>query len=270
VRPWLLGLSLLLLASACHPPRNGLAEWIPSPNHNARRPQMVVIHHTVEPTFEGSLRILQTQNSGGPVSSHYLIGQDGRLAQLVADDHRAYHAGGGSSSWGPYRDLNSLSIGIELVNNGYEPFPQAQMDALLVLLEDLTKRFNIPRTQILAHADVDPTRKQDPNGHFSWKLLAERGFGLWPDEVLPVPPEGFDPWLALSVIGYSLKDPAATLRAFHRHYRSLEDGDLDDLDRRLLFNLQTKLAPGSQPGGAGAAPGTSAAGARSDQGRGNR
>jgi N-acetylmuramoyl-L-alanine amidase len=206
---------------------------------------MVVIHHTAETSFEAALKILQTQNSGGPVSSHYLIGRDGRLAQLVSDDHRAYHAGGGT--WGPYRDLNSLSIGIELDNNGFEPFPQAQMDALLRLLEDLTRRYNIPRTQILGHADVDPIRKQDPNVAFPWKLLSERGFGLWPDEVLADPPAGFDPWMAMKVIGYSLKDPAASLRAFHLHYHSTDSGEPDDLDRRILFNLQMKQLQDPRP-----------------------
>ncbi len=237
---WALGCILLLTGSACRPPRNPLAEWEPSPNFNARRPQLVIIHHTVEPTFEGSLKVLQTQNSGGPVSSHYLIGRDGRLAQLVSDDHRAYHAGGGT--WGPYRDLNSLSIGIELVNTGFEPFPQPQMEALLKLLEDVTRRFNIPRTQVTGHADVDPVRKQDPNAYFDWKQLAERGFGLWPDEVLADPPAGFEPWLAMKVIGYSLVDPAATVRAFHRHYRGTETTELDDQDCRLLANLQAKVA----------------------------
>lgn len=230
--------ALLLMASACHPPRNSLAEWIPSPNHNARHPQMVVIHHTVEDTFEGALKVLRTQNSGGPVSSHYLIGKDGRLAQLVSDDDRAYHAGGGI--WGPYHDLNSLSIGIELVNNGFEPFPKPQIDKLLVLLDDLTRRYSIPRTQITGHADVDPARKQDPNGFFPWKQLADHGFGLWPDEVLADPPAGFDPWMALKVIGYSTKDPVATVRAFHLHYHHIESGELDDLDRRILCNLETK------------------------------
>jgi len=233
-----LGLLLLLAGWACRAPRNPLAEWHPSPNFNARRPQMVILHHTVEPTFEGSLKVLQTENSGGPVSSHYLIGMDGRLAQLVSDDHRAYHAGGGT--WGAFRDINALSIGIELVNNGYEPFPQAQIDSLIGLLEDLTRRFPIPRSQIIAHADVDPVRKQDPNGHFPWKLLAARGFGLWPDEAPPDPPEGFDPWLALRTLGYSLTDPPATVRAFHRHFCGTESVELDDQDRRILFNLQTK------------------------------
>ena len=244
-RLWAAGMALLL-ASACQAPRNALAAWEPSPNFNARRPQLVVIHHTAESTFEGALAILKTQNSGGPVSSHYLIGRDGRLAQLVSDDHRAYHAGGGS--WGPFRDLNSISIGIELDNNGYEPFAQPQIDALLILLEDLTRRFSIPRTNVMGHADVDPVRKQDPNGAFPWKLLAERGYGLWPDEVLVDPPAGFDPWLALKVIGYSLKDPAATVRAFHLHYKGTrEPAVLDDQDARILCNLQAKQLAEGRP-----------------------
>jgi N-acetyl-anhydromuramyl-L-alanine amidase AmpD len=232
------GAVLLLSGVACHPPRNSLAEWIPSPNYNARRPEMVIIHHTAEPSFDIALRTLQTRNSGGPVSAHYLIGRDGRLAQLVSDDHRAYHAGGGT--WGPYTDINSLSIGIELDNNGFEPFAQPQIDTLLVLLGDLTRRYSIPRSQIIGHADVDPIRKQDPNGFFPWRLLAERGFGLWPDEALADPPAGFDPWLAMKVLGYSLKDPAASLRAFHLHYHHTEAAEMDDLDRRILYNLQLK------------------------------
>ena len=238
-------LALLLTLTACHSPRNSMAEWIPSPNFNARRPQMVVIHHTAEPSFAVSLRILQTQNSGGPVSSHYLIGRDGRLVQLVSDDHRAYHAGGGT--WGPYRDLNSLSIGIELDNNGFEPFAEPQVATLLTLLEDLTKRFNIPRTQVLGHADVDPVRKQDPSAYFPWEQLAQRGFGLWPAEPMVEPTADFDPWLALRTIGYSMKDPAASVRAFHRHYRRMETTELDDQDRRLLFNLLARLTPEPRP-----------------------
>lgn len=230
---------LLALVTACHrAPRNDMAEWLPSPNFNARRPQMVIIHHTAERSFEGALKILQTQNSGGPVSSHYLIGRDGRLGQLVSEDHRAYHAGGGT--WGPFRDINALSIGIELDNNGFEPFDPRQIDALIKLLEDVTRRFNIPRSQVTGHADVDPIRKQDPNAFFPWKLLAERGFGLWPDEALADPPEGFDPWAALKLIGYGLKDRDATLRAFHRHYRGVAEGPLDAQDARVLYNLQTK------------------------------
>lgn len=237
---------LLLVALACRPPRNPLAEWHPSPNFNARRPQMVILHHTAEPHFEKSLKVLQTRNDGGPVSAHYLIGLDGRLAQLVSDEHRAWHAGTGS--WGPFRDLNAISIGIELDNKGAEPFPEPQVAKLVVLLKDLLARHRIHPHLVLGHADVDPVRKIDPNPRFPWKRLAEEGIGLWPDAALEDPPAGFDPWLALRRIGYPLKDPTLTLRAFHIHYRGTDAGDLDDTDRRILLNLEKKvLAPYSAP-----------------------
>ena len=234
-----LGVVLLLGACACQAPRNPLAEWLPSNNFNTRRPQLVVIHHTAEASFDRALQILRTHNASGRASSHYLIGRDGRLGQLVSEEHRAWHAGGGT--WGPYRDLNSLSIGIELDNTGLEPFPKVQIDRLLVLLEDLTRRYNLPRTRIVGHADVDPVRKEDPSAFFPWQLLAEKGFGLWPDEDPGPAPPDFEPWQALQVIGYSLKDPKATLRAFHLHYRKGAGEELDDQDRRILFNLQRKL-----------------------------
>ncbi len=237
---------LLLALAACRPPRNPLAEWLPSPNFNPRRPQLVILHHTAGNTFEGALKLLQTRNDGGPVSAHYLIGRDGRLAQLVREDQRAWHAGTGA--WGPYRDLNSLSVGIELDNNGSEPFPAAQIDALLVLLEDITRRHRIPPALVVGHADVEPVRKSDPSGLFPWQRLAERGFGLWPDPDPPDPPAGFDPDQALLRIGYSLKDRAATIRAFRLHYRGEKADQLDATDLRILHNLLAK-ANRAQSGG---------------------
>lgn len=235
-------LLLALLATACRPPTNPLAEWHPSPNFNARRPQMVILHHTAEPNFEKSLKVLKTGNSGGPVSAHYLISLDGRLAQLVSEDHRAWHAGTGR--WGAFRDLNAISIGIELDNKGTEPFPEPQIATLIRLLKDVVSRNRIHPYMILGHTDVDPTRKIDPNPLFPWARLAREGLGLWPDERLEEPPAGFDPWLALRRIGYPLQDPALTLRAFHIHYRGRDQGDLDEQDRRILFNLERKvLAP---------------------------
>ncbi len=235
----ILGATLLLTPLACRAPRNNLAEWIPSPNFNARRPQLIIIHHTAGTSFEYSLKQLKTHNDSGPVSAHYLISRNGRMAQLVSDDDRAWHAGTGT--WGPYRDINSLSIGIELDNNGSEPFPPAQMDALITLLEDITRRFHIPRTQVVGHADVEPILKADPSGYFPWKQLADRGFGLWPDEVLPEAPPGFDPVQALVLMGYNLKDKNATIRAFRLHYRGDREKVLDERDLRILFNLQGKI-----------------------------
>ena len=247
---WLLPILCLLLGACGHaPPRqtNPLAQWEPSPNFDERRPIVIVIHATEQESVARSLRTLSTRNSGGPVSAHYLVGADGALYQLVEDSRRAWHAGGGS--WGTIDDLNSASIGIELDNDGTEPFPPAQVDALLRLLDDLCTRLRIPRHAVIAHADMAPTRKRDPGSLFPWQRLAEAGFGLWPQGELRDPPAGFDPWLAMAAIGYPLNDRAAAVRAFHRHYRGRDDGedpqaafDADDL--RILHALaQQRLQP---------------------------
>lgn len=229
-------LLLLLLAACGHAPtRNPMAQWQPSPNHDARRAVVVVLHATEQGSVAQSLRTLSTRNSGGPVSAHYLIGADGRLYQLVEESRRAWHAGGGR--WGTIADLNSASIGIELDNDGAEPFPPAQIDALLRLLEDLCTRLGIPRHAVIAHADLAPTRKRDPGAQFPWRRLAEAGFGLWPDPADGEPPPGFDPWLAMEAIGWPLDDRAAAVRAYRRHYRGDEADTLDAEDLRILHSL---------------------------------
>lgn len=227
--------ALLLCACAPAPVRNPLAQWEPSPNHDARRAIVIVLHATEQDSVAQSLHTLRTANSGGPVSAHYLVGADGALYQLVEDSRRAWHAGGGS--WGTIGDLNSASIGIELDNDGTEPFPPAQVDALLRLLEDVCTRLRIPRHAVIAHADMAPTRKRDPGPRFPWRQLADAGFGLWPDPADGAPPPGFDPWLALQAIGYPLDDRAATVRAFRRHYRGDEIAVLDAEDERILHSL---------------------------------
>ncbi len=227
-----------LLAACSHAPppsRNPLATWVPSPNHEARRPILIVIHATEQRSVAESLETLRTENSGGPVSAHYLIGRDGARYQLVPDELRAWHAGGGR--WGTITDVNNVSIGIELDNDGQSEFPAAQIDSLIVLLEDLCERLYIPRTQIVAHADFAPTRKQDPGTRFPWQRLAQAGFGIWPAADAPPAPDGFDPWNALRLIGYPLDDRAATVRAFHRRFRGTDGDVLDAEDLRILASL---------------------------------
>lgn len=222
--------------------RNPLATWEPSPNHEARKPILIVIHATEQNSVQESLLTLRTANSGGPVSAHYLIGRDGQRYQLVADDQRAWHAGGGH--WGTITDVNSVSLGIELDNNGHDEFAQAQIDSLIVLLTDLCKRYDIPRTQIVAHADFAPTRKQDPGTRFPWQRLAAAGFGRWPAADAPPAAEGFDPWNALRLLGYPLSDRAATVRAFHRRYRGNDGDQLDAEDLRILSSLVSQATGG--------------------------
>jgi len=234
----LLCLGLAACASTPVSQRNPLATWEASPNYEARKPILIVIHATEQDSVQESLLTLRTANSGGPVSAHYLIGRDGQRYQLVADDQRAWHAGGGH--WGTITDVNSVSLGIELDNNGRDEFAQAQIDSLIVLLTDLCKRYDIPRTQIVAHADFAPTRKQDPGTRFPWQRLAQAGFGRWPAADAPPAAEGFDPWNALRLLGYPLSDRAATVRAFHRRYRGTADEQLDAEDLRILSSLQSQ------------------------------
>mgnify|MGYP001051417760 FL=1 len=238
-----LALVALLAACAHAPPRNPLATWVPSPNHDIRRPVLIVVHFTDQHSAQESLDTLRTKNSGGPVSSHYLVGSDGHIYQLVSDQLRAWHGGGGH--WGTITDINSASIGIELDNDGHSPFAQAQIDSLLRLLTDLTTRLHIPRTQIIGHQDFAPTRKDDPGPLFPWPQLAAAGFGLWPQGELIDPPAGFDPWMALGLVGYPLEDRAAAVRAFHNHYRGIGGDALDAQDLRILYNLAQIIERGT-------------------------
>lgn len=229
----------VLAGCASAPMRNPLAQWRPSPNHNPRSAQLIVLHQTEMKSARAALLTLRTRNAQGRVSAHYLIGSDGRLYQLVAEDARAWHAG--ASRWAGLQDLNSASIGIELDNDGESPFTDAQVAALLRLLEDVSTRLQIPRHAVVAHGDIAPTRKRDPGVLFPWQRLAQAGFGLWPRVSRAAAPTGFDPWLALRLIGYDLRDQAAAVRAFHRHYRGNEGEAWQPGDVDLLHDLQLQL-----------------------------
>jgi N-acetyl-anhydromuramyl-L-alanine amidase AmpD len=247
-KPLAVAAATLLLAACAHAPsHNPMATWVPSPNFEARRPNLIVLHATEQRSVADSLDTLRTANSGGPVSAHYLVGDDGHIYQLVDDLDRAWHAGGGH--WGTISDVNNASIGIEIDNDGEEPFTDAQIAAVIRLLGDLTARLGIPPEAVIAHADMAPTRKRDPGAHFPWQRLHEAGFGPWPEGTLAEPPAGFDPWLALRLVGYPLdRDDtpghAATVRAFHRHFRGTETDTLDAEDLRILHAL---TAPPSAP-----------------------
>lgn len=233
-------LALALAACAPMPQRAGIpTEWQASPNFNERKPNFVILHHTSDDTVEQALRSLSDPLRS--VSAHYLIARDGRIIQLVDERARAWHAG--ESKWGADTDLNSASLGIELDNNGFEPFPDAQISALLRLLADIKERYHIPSANFLGHADVAPGRKVDPSRYFPWKTLAEHGFGLWCDPPLAQPPLPFDPALELRALGYDTEDLAAAMRAFKLHFLPDEPSpELDDHGRALLYCLYRKSA----------------------------
>jgi len=214
-----------------------MARWVPSENHGPRQAILIVLHATEQDSVAESLDTLRSRNSGGRVSAHYLLGKDGDLYQLVDEERRAWHAGAGR--WGTITDVNSASIGIELDNDGVAPFPPVQVAALLRLLDDLCERLDIPRTQVIGHADMAPTRKVDPSHLFPWRTLAEAGFGSWPSDARDEPPPGFDPLLALRLLGYATDDSPAAVRAFHRHFRGIDGGvgTLDAEDARILHAL---------------------------------
>ncbi len=244
LRRVLLPLLLAVLAGCAPVPvRNPIAQWVPSPNFDQRRPVLIVLHFTDDDSAQQALQTLRTHNSGGPVSSHYLIGNNGHIYQLVDDSQRAWHAGAGR--WGTITDVNSASIGIELDNNGDSPFSQVQIDSLLRLLADLTDRLRIPRTQIIGHEDLAPGRKDDPGPLFPWQQLANAGFGLWPRVPLIDPPADFDPWAALGLIGYPLDNRTAAVRSFHHHFRGIDGDTLDAQDLRILYALARQLGAGS-------------------------
>ena len=169
------------------------------------------------------------------VSAHFLVAKDGRIYYLVDELLRAYHAG--PSSWGDDRDMNSASIGIEIDNNGKEPFAEAQLQSLTALLADLKARWKIPTANFLGHGDVAPTRRDDPSREFPWKRLAHEGFGLWCDPPYPPAPGGLDTRTLLRLFGYDVQNPEAAAAAFRRHFAPDGPPGMTEDDRARLWCL---------------------------------
>ena len=141
---------------------------------------MILLHYTGMQTGEAALQRLTAAQS--KVSAHYVVFEDGRIVQCVLEEWRAWHAG--ESSWAGETDINSCSIGIEIVNPGHEfgypDFPLRQTAAVIALCRSIiTRRGPISADRILAHSDVAPARKQDPGEKFPWGLLSESGVGHW-------------------------------------------------------------------------------------------
>lgn len=230
---------LLLALSACAPlpSDQGSMRWHASPNFDQRRPNFVILHQTSNDTLDQALATLTDPLR--KVSAHYLIGRDGAVIQLVHEGARAWHAG--ESWWGGHTDLNSASIGIELDNNGEEDFAEAQIVALLALLDELRQRYRIPAANFIGHGDIAPTRKVDPSHRFPWARLARQGFGLWCEPPSPAVPAGFDPLLGLQALGYDVAAPAAARAAFRRHFSGDDiETELSAVEQATLYCLLRK------------------------------
>ncbi|MDB5512920.1 MAG: N-acetylmuramoyl-L-alanine amidase [Enterovirga sp.] len=237
-----------------------VSRFVPSPNHGeragGRRPDMLLLHYTGMSSAEAALRRLCDPEAA--VSAHYLVGEDGSVTQLVPEDRRAWHAGAGA--WAGETDINTCSIGIEVVNPGHDgglpPYPEVQIGAVITLADAIVRDWGIPADRVLAHSDVAPSRKEDPGELFPWDRLAEAGIGLWVD----APPPDDDHLLAsggsgegvealqdaLAEFGYGIETTgvfdAATvsvLTAFQRHFRPARVDGI--LDRSTLATLQHLL-----------------------------
>jgi len=210
---------------------------LPSPNHGPRpegaRIALVVVHYTGMASARAAIARLCDPKSG--VSAHYVIGEDGEMLRLVSEERRAWHAGRGA--FAAFRDVNDVSIGIELVHPGhdfgYRPFAHAQIRALARLLEDLLARHGLPPQAVIGHSDLAPHRKRDPGEFFPWAELARAGLAFFPEDPgTPVAPDWAEALACLRRIGYAPGfdgiTPAEALRAFQRRFFPLRvDGVLD-------------------------------------------
>jgi N-acetylmuramoyl-L-alanine amidase len=240
------------------------AKVFPSPNHGERRggpPDMVLLHYTGMPS--GAEALMRLTNPVAEVSAHYFVWEDGSVLQLVPEARRAWHAG--VASWKGETDINSRSIGVEIVNPGHEggspPYPGAQVEAVAALCADVCARHAIRPERVLAHSDVAPGRKCDPGEAFPWDALHARGVGHL---VAPAPIAGGrffalgdegQPVQALQAMfglyGYGLavtgvydKMTEDVVRAFQRHFRRARvDGVADASTITTLRDLIAGVTP---------------------------
>ena len=214
----------------------------PSPNFDERTMavSILVLHYTGMPDAAGA--IARLSDPAAKVSCHYLVAEDGQIVRMVAEDKRAWHAG--KSHWRGVDNLNSCSIGIEIVNQGHEigyrPFPEAQIDALIPLVADIVGRYGITRGNVVGHSDIAPARKQDPGELFPWYRLAKLRLALPRPTKKLMDPHWSDAGflLALERFGYDVTNPLAAVVAFQRRFRpELIDGTIDGECRAILLAL---------------------------------
>ena len=211
--------------------------FIGTTNFNLRKPNFVIIHHTAQNSCDETLKTFTAVKSR--VSAHYVICKDGTVHHMLNDYLRAWQAG--ISKWGNATDINSISIGIEIDNNGFEPFTEPQINSLLQLLDRLKRAYSVPTANFIGHADIAPGRKVDPNKYFPWQELAENGFGFWYDTTGVQVPVDFNPIQALRIIGYDIKKPEAAIQSFKIHFEQDDSTKvINEDDKKILFDLENK------------------------------
>lgn len=237
---------------------------LPSPNFNARKTpvRFVVLHYTGMETGQAAIDRLRDPEAG--VSAHYVVEEDGSLLRLVPEDKRAWHAGVGE--WCGETDMNSASIGIEIVNGGHDfglpDYPDVQIAAVIELVRDIIGRRGLPPSAVIGHSDLAPGRKQDPGEKFPWRKLADAGVSIWPEEVKRGRGEAFlrpghvagtvaDLQGELNDIGYALgtwrhydEQLTTVVEAFQRRFRPDGVDGVIDLQTRWLIARVWSLTTG--------------------------
>ncbi len=226
----------------------------PSPNYDARTRavDLVILHYTGMQHAEAALRrltdaaplagkypgpwqdpLIDPMTPLGRVSAHYVVDEVGNAYRLVAEAHRAWHAG--VSCWEGDSETNARSIGIEIVNGGHDfglpDFPAAQVDAVIALVKDILARYDLGPARVVGHSDVAPGRKLDPGEKFPWKRLAHAGVSIWPEYVAMQASASPD-----------ITPVQRQLRAFG--YGVDETGFLDDQTCFVLMSFQRRFRPG--------------------------
>ncbi|MDI3468558.1 MAG: N-acetylmuramoyl-L-alanine amidase [Pseudolabrys sp.] len=242
------------------------ADVVSSSNFDERigaAPDMILLHYTGMQDGQAALKRLCAPDS--KVSAHYVVFEDGHTVQCVLEGKRAWHAG--ASSWAGETDINSRSIGIEIVNPGHEfgypKFPLRQIAAVIALCRSIMTRHTIPADRVLGHSDVAPSRKQDPGEKFPWELLHESNVGHW---VRPAPLSSEGPSLKLGETseavrhmqrrlrdyGYGVDDTGSygeetriVVAAFQRHFRPERIDGVADASTLLTLRalLDTRPPP---------------------------
>ncbi|OLO05597.1 MULTISPECIES: N-acetylmuramoyl-L-alanine amidase [Salinicola] len=250
-----------------------------------QRIRYLILHYTDSEEARAMRTLL-----GPDVSSHYLVPREPpttnslpRVWQLVDESARAWHAG--ISGWEDRTQLNDTSIGVEIVNRGpqralrdpsrntpqntsnrlaasqrWQPYPDAQIDAVIALANDIIHRYRLPPTAILGHSDIAPSRKIDPGPRFPWKRLHDAGVGAWPEDddvadyrrqFARCAPSMTQVQRALSAYGYTIdvngkgdRQTREVLRAFQMHFRPANyAGQPDRETSAILWALLARYRP---------------------------